>query len=438
MKNAQTCRSRFVGFMAIVVSLCLSLSPALAQKSAYEDSVEGALAALGDGDATEAQKIFWRLAGRNDAEAEYYIATMLDAGQGMGKDIYSAASWFHKSAELGYLPAMVSIGYAYSTGHGVTKNDKEAFKWYSKAANMGDAVAQNNLGTMFRDGIGVEKDPRLAEQWFLRSAMQGTPRAQYNLANMYHKGEGVTVSDVEAARWYTGAAKQGDVYAQEALGTMYRLGQGVTKDLAQALEWYRQAAEKGYVTAQVALARMYETGEGGDKSQDDAALWYLRAAKQGNAFAQYRVGLFYERGLGFSQDLKRAMTWYKKSVDEGKYVPGMGALCRLYSNGTDDVKVEAALAMYQKGASAGDPYCQLILGRMCDVGGPDLKKNPIQAYQWFALAAAALPEGEEKASAVVKRIEISNSLSEQQLNEARKKVSEWKPVILPGVRTPRR
>lgn len=425
MTRHLTSRLAFRRFFAVLAVLCLFFARTAIADEISEAVVEDGIAYYDSGDLDTATKIFWRLASQNDARAQYYVGTMLDMGQGMGKDVYNAANWFRKSALAGYVPAMVSMGYAYSTGYGVTKNDKEALMWYTKAATLGEAVAQNNLGIMLRDGLGGKADMRLAAKWFLQSATQGNARAQYNLASFYYEST-VAGSDREAWRWYTAAAQQGDIYAETALGTMYLLGQGVKKDPLAALDLYSRAAEKGFVGAQVALARLYETGDIGKKHPSDAALWYARAAQQGNILAQYRLGLLYETGTGLPRDVQQAAVWYKKSVDDGNYLPGLGALCRLYA-ADKSVSGTTIIETFKKGAERDEAYCQLQLGRAYN-DGINVTKDPVLAYQWFALAALKLPEGEDRAGAVVTRINISNALSELQLNEARRRVTMWTPV----------
>ena len=75
----------------------------------------------------------------------------------------------------------------------------------------------------------------------------------------------------------------------------------------------------------------------------------------------------------------------------------------------------------------GDPDAQIKMGEFYREG-KGVTKSVINAYEWMALAAEALPKGEKKDKAVVTRIEISNALSEQQLTDARQRVSNWKPI----------
>ena len=253
----------------------------------------------------------------------------------------------------------------------------------------------------------------------------------YNLAAMYQAGHGVKANEDEALRWYTYAANQKNVYAISALAAIYHTGKGVEKDPAKALEYYKEAAQMGYLPAEVALAGMYETGEGDStKGPTEAAIWYARAAKKGNAKAQDRLGYFYENGYGLPSDMTAAIEWYTKAANENAYLPSLRALARLYEQGKGiPMDLSRSANLYRRCANAGEPNCQLQLGRFFK-DGTGMEKDPIQAYQWTALAAESFPEGEDKSNAVVARIDISNSLSEDQLTEARRRVDQWKPTPL--------
>ncbi len=400
---------------------------------AQTPTMDEAIDAFQNGDVDVAYKDFFRIAPEGDATAEFYLAYMMDRGLGTGKDMFSAISWYKKSAEQDYLPAITYMGYIYDSGHGVVKDDKEAFKWYTKAAQMGSADAQNALGTMLRDGRGYKKDSQLASQWFLQAATQGNARAQSNLAAMYYLGHGVKANQDAAIYWYNYAAKQHDVYALDALAAMYRAGQGVDKDPVRALEYYTQAAQLGYLPAELSLAGMYEIGEGDNtKGPSDAAVWYARAAKKGNPEAQTRLGYFDENGIGLPQDIPGAVNWYTKASDEGHYMPAMIALANMYETGKGKLMpqdITKAFNLYKKCATAGDPVGQMKLGEFYK-DGKGVTKDLIAAYQWLQLAADGFPKGADKDKVVVARIEIANALTEQQLSQARQQVSAWKPTPL--------
>jgi TPR repeat protein len=412
-------------------------------------SLSEARAAFDRGDYQTALRGYYRLAPSGDAEAQFYLGYMLEQGMGGGRDIYSAANWYRKSAEQDYLPAVAYIGYLYSIGRGVSKDLKQAFDWYVKGARMGSADAQNALGTLLRDGVVernvvvVKKDPNLAIQWFMQAAMQNHARAQNNLATMYRLGQGVKANLPEAVKWYSYAAKNGDPYAMNALGNMYLTGEGVEKNTTLAVKYFAFAANSGLPLAQVSLARLYESGEP-DKSKgpSDAALLYAKAAKQGNLEAADRLGFYYANGYGIPRDADEAISWYQAAGDMN-YAPSILALAQMFEEGKITQQNKSrALDLYKKCANMGEPVCQRELSRVYMQGDLTSRSLP-DAYLWMALAADAFPEGNDKAAAVISRIEISNAMSQDQLNDAYLRVARWKPYVsaprkIGMVRTPPR
>jgi TPR repeat protein len=384
------------------------------------------------GDMDTAFKEFSRLAPSGDATAQFYVGYMMDKGLGITANPYAASSWYRQSAAQDYLPAVTYMGYMYSTGHGVVKDDKEAFKWYTRAAQMGNADAQNALGMILRDGRGYKKDYQLAAQWFLQAATQGNARAQSNLAAMYFLGHGVQADVPTAMHWYEMAARQRDVVALTALGAMYRLGEGAPKNAVKAQVYFEEAAKLGHVPAELALAKMYEAQEA-DKRHDasDAALWYARAAKKGDVEAQTRLGYFEENGIGVSQDVPGAINWYTKAAGQ-KYVPAMLGLAHLYEDGKGKAlppNITKAIDIYRAVASSGDPVAELKMGQLYRQG-KGVTRDLVNAYEWFYLAAQTFPEGEDKHTALRNQIEISNTLTEQQLTQARQFLTRWQPIPL--------
>ncbi len=413
--------------LAAVLAVFISVQPAQAQM-AEDVSLGAAMQAFNFGDNQLAGRYFWKLAAGGDPQAQYYLAYMLDAGLGMGRDLYQAARWYEKSASQNFLPAVVYMGYIYSIGHGVERDEKQAFTWYTRAAQMGDAIAQNNLATMLRSGKPYRKDLPLAIQWFQQAASQGNPRAQYNLATMYRRGEGVKKNPQEAIKWYTFAANQGDMYAQNALGGMYRYGLGVDKDYARAIDWYRRAAEQGHGPSQYALARLYDSGEVSGAGPSEAAIWYYHAAAQGYDKAQHRLGYMYETGLGLPKDAREALRWYTRAADEHGNTLSMVAIASMYDRGLTGKSAtaqEQALTWYKKAANYGDGHAQMELGRRYREGVGGVQRDRIEAYKWFALAVENLPEGEARDQAIVERIDAVNGLSVSESEQARQAVASW-------------
>jgi TPR repeat protein len=142
--------------------------------------------------------------------------------------------WFTKSAEQGDADAEWRLAGLYWAGEGVTHEDRSAVYWFERAAEDGQPHAQWALGMNYRDGLNVERDPQKAFDWFMRAAKQGDVDAQFSVAQMYEEGD-LLPQDydyVEAAKWYKKAAEQvpdwgGAGQARSSLGFLHMDGRGV-------------------------------------------------------------------------------------------------------------------------------------------------------------------------------------------------------------------
>ena len=89
-------------------------------------------------------------------------------------------SWI-KPAERGIPEAQFFIAGLIQTGQGVKKDFKKALKWYRSAAESGFSPAQLGMGNMIADGLGVKRNYLEAHKWFNIATANGNLRAQYNL-----------------------------------------------------------------------------------------------------------------------------------------------------------------------------------------------------------------------------------------------------------------
>jgi TPR repeat protein len=124
-------------------------------------------------------------------------------------------------------------------------------------------------------------------------------------------------------------------------------------DYATAVGLWRPLAEQGDATAGFWLGACYDLGHGAPASLERAALWYRKAAERGHANAQHNLANLYERGQGVPADyaLAAAAVWYRRAAEQG-YRPAQVNLGVLYFTGRG------------------------------------VKRDPVQAYKWFALAGS--------------------------------------------------
>jgi TPR repeat protein len=115
------------------------------------------------------------------------------------------------------------------------------------------------------------------------------------------------------------------------------------------------------------------------------------AADQGDAKAQLHLGVMFTEGQGVPQDHAQAAQWYRRAADQG------------------------------------EPHAQYNLGIFYATGeGGHL--DSVSAYMWLTLAIAQFPAADaQRPTAVTSRDLIAKQMTHDQIMEAQKRASEWKP-----------
>ena len=115
-------------------------------------------------------------------------------------------------------------------------------------------------------------------------------------------------------------------------------------------------------------------------------------ADQGDAFAEFYLGIMYHNGEGVPQDYAMAAVFTRKAADQG------------------NAKAQANLAtLYAAGLGVPQDY--------------------VLAYMWFNLAAAHFPATDTKDhdKSIRCRDGVAAVMTPEQIAEAQKLASEWKP-----------
>ena len=182
----------------------------------------------------------------------------------------------------------------------------------------------------------------------------------------------------------------------------------------------RQAAAGGDAKAQFAVALRYLDAEPANFAE--AARWLGYAASAGLAPAQYRLATMYERGQGLSKDAGRARSWYEAAAEKGN-VKAMHNLAVSESGraGGATPDYAAARQWYMRAAGYGLADSQFNLGILAE-HGLGMKKDPAEAYKWFALAAAS-----GDAEAAKRRDAVKAQIEGSALPSAEAAVQSWKP-----------
>jgi TPR repeat protein len=168
-------------------------------------------------------------------------------------------------------------------------------------------------------------------------------------------------------------------------------------DYARALRLVQPLAEEGGSRAQSLLGLLYYHGRGVRQDDSNAAKWFRLAADQGEANAQFNLGVMYAEGQGVPQDYAEAVRWYRLAADRG------------------------------------EPRAQFNLG-VSYAEGQGVERDYASAYMWFNLAASRFlsSEVERRRVAFHNRDLIASKMSREQIAEAQKLASEWKPITQPS------
>ena len=74
-------------------------------------------------------------------EALYERGMDAISGANTSRNDHDAIGYFRRSAEAGYAPAQVALGYLLDTGTLMAGSQTQAIDWYKKAASQGDLLA---------------------------------------------------------------------------------------------------------------------------------------------------------------------------------------------------------------------------------------------------------------------------------------------------------
>ncbi len=126
------------------------------------------------------------LADADDPAAQAKLGMLLYLGRGVPRDEARAYALFTQAAGKESAEAMFWLGRMHLLGDGpaaqVADADREAARWYFEAGRRGHAEAQYTLGLLFMAGTGVEKNEDEARRWIRRAADAGFEEARKFLA----------------------------------------------------------------------------------------------------------------------------------------------------------------------------------------------------------------------------------------------------------------
>lgn len=242
-------------------------------------------------------------------------------------------------------------------------------------------------------------------------------------------------------------AHRGDPNAQYSLGLMYGSGNGIAKNLTEAAKWYRRAADQGHAKAQAMLGLLFNTGQGVPQSHTEAVKWWRKAADQGDPDARFNLGMAYWKGEGVAQDFDKASALFRSMAPAGSsYARSvLGTRTLPPSQGAPDsppprsAKLEqprtantrypepsspGAFQQYLSAAQAGDANAQSQVAYMYAVG-LGVSRNLVEAHRWANVAAARLPDGVVRDSAISNRNAAAAQMTAAQVLKAQRLARDW-------------
>ena len=84
----------------------------------------------------------------NEGEGLYSKGEQYYFGSGVRQDYAEAAKWYHKAADLDFVPAQKKLAQMYSEGVGVAKNPSESLKWELKVLSQQQKESSKTLEEM--------------------------------------------------------------------------------------------------------------------------------------------------------------------------------------------------------------------------------------------------------------------------------------------------
>lgn len=165
-------------------------------------------------------------------------------GVGTARDDQQGIDYFRRSAEVGYGPAQIALGYYYETGTALAKDQAHALDLYRKAAQTGDPLAAWLTGRLYFLGSGVPRDLDAAQKWFKMSASQNDAYGAYYLGRLMADRD-----FAKAPALYKIAADLGLPQAQYYYGKALKDGRGIAQDRFNAYVWLSIAYDAGYKAA---------------------------------------------------------------------------------------------------------------------------------------------------------------------------------------------
>lgn len=226
---------------------------------------------------------------RGYSSSAYIVATLLEQGCGVEKDIESALRWYFKAASNEEDPskeAQYRLGMAFLNGvpDCLPPNIEEAKGWLESASRLRYVPAMKELIKCY-DGT---YDKGNKEEMFSILSMlgdMGDRDAIATLIDYYSKTDAGSY-----LHWLQKLADQGDVSSCYMLGILLKEGTVVPEDPIMSVDYTSAAADAGHILAQCEMALNFFEGYGVDQDYESGMSWLNEPLEENNAKAYCILG----------------------------------------------------------------------------------------------------------------------------------------------------
>lgn len=309
--------------IAVIIVLFFSCPLATAQKSVYRTNYKAYSSEL------------LSMAEKGDVRAMNDLGSCYDRGSGVAQNREEAFKWFKKSAEKNNLLAQYNLGLYYEKNYvkaddtdpnlyfAITSNPLKspnlvaARHWYLKSAEQGFLGAMMKAAIYLDQGTGGEKDFDKA-QFYYEQLVKTIPNAYYYLRIGKIAEDKGDVS--KAVANYEKAMGMGDCVSCILLGALYQNGTKVSKDLSKAFDCYSKATELNYPLGYYLRGNMYFRGDYVRQDYEKAFSDFKKAADMGCVEALCSMGFESYSGEHIEKNYGDAVYYFEKAL-KVKHLP---------------------------------------------------------------------------------------------------------------------
>ena len=193
-----------------------------------------------------AARLFDKAAQAGDTDAQYWLARMYEAGEGMKSPCPEKAVYWALTGMKGTNTACMNLlGTFFERGFGMERDLIFAADYYRQAADLGDPKGAINYALACEYGRGVPTNAALALAYYEAAARAGLPAGMYRTGLCHLYGTGTPRNGRFAAEWFARGARAGRPDAAGWLGRCALRGIGTEHDARAAIPWLRKAVESG-------------------------------------------------------------------------------------------------------------------------------------------------------------------------------------------------